>query len=150
MARGALVGSGMLALYLALGLALGAVGTVLTPVMGWLIPVFGVAFIALGASVVTGRAGALQRFLPWATLLSGEPHDRPGSLIGFGVVYGAAAHGCSLPIFLGIVLAPLATGNVAAAVIVTLVYGATLTACLLVGTAARRAQGRPAFRIPHG
>jgi len=130
-----LVGLGIVAFYLVLGAAVDALGLAVAPVLGWVIPAFGMVFLSLGGMVLTGRSEAVGRLLPWSGLAAHHPGDRPGPLVTYGILYGASAHGCSLPIFLGVVIAPLAAGEAGSAVIVTLVYGLTITACLVLAAA---------------
>ena len=63
--------------------------------------------------------------------------EKPGSasrpaLVTYGAAYGAAAHTCTLPIFLGIVLLPLGAGNYVLAGFAVLLYGVAIAALLLV------------------
>jgi cytochrome c-type biogenesis protein len=54
------------------------------------------------------------------------------SLYGFGLSYGAASHTCTLPIFLGIVLIPLASGAYWLAASTVFVYGASIAALFVL------------------
>lgn len=147
--RGLWVASGILLFYALLGVALGLVGLAITGVLFALIPIMGVVFLVLGILVLTGRAGFLERLARFNPALapyeraSSAPPAKPGPLFSLGLLYGAAAHGCSLPIFLGIVLVPLAVGNVTVAALTVLVYGAAL-ALFLVVTVALGRQAMPA------
>lgn len=127
--RALLVGIGILAFYGAAGTAVGVFGELAYPIMAWLIPIFGLLFLGLGALVLTGRGAFAGRFFSLRAASPVAP-DRPLPLVGYGLVYGAAAHGCSLPIFLGILLTPLAAGDPSMTVLVTLVYGAAMTLSL--------------------
>ena len=54
------------------------------------------------------------------------------SLYGFGLSYGAASHTCTLPIFLGIVLIPLAAGAYWLAASTVLAYGAAIASLFVL------------------
>ena len=106
----------------------------------YLVFVIGVVFLVLGYLLLTGRGDALMSLgkinpanryyeASLAATTSGHPRAR---LVGFGVAYGAASHTCTLPIFLGIVLAPIAAGDFALAGGATLLYGLAIAALLLV------------------
>lgn len=134
---------GILVFYAAVGLLVGLVGTAIDGALAALIPVFGVVFLILGALVLTDRgrlAACLGRMNP-VLLLEARSRTQPRgglSLFSFGLAYGAAGHGCSLPIFLGIVLVPLAVGNILWAVLATLLYGGAIAASLVLVVALGR------------
>jgi len=136
--RAAWVALGIVAFYGVVGWMVGLVGAAVYGALAYLIPALGVVFLWLGASVLAGRTGVFDRLgrmnpalLGYESASGSQPGGRK-SLFGVGVLYGAGAHGCSLPIFLGIVLAPLAAGNIGAAILTILVYGLSLAAFLLL------------------
>ena len=135
-----LVALGIVAFYAAAGAAVGGIGSVVYNYLVYLIAVIGVVFLALGYLLLTGKGDALMRLgsanpanryyeASMANTASGHPRAR---LVGFGVAYGAASHTCTLPIFLGIVLAPIAAGDFVLAGGATLLYGIAIAALLLV------------------
>lgn len=136
----ALVAAGIVAFYAAAGAAVGGIGSVVYNYLVYLVLVIGVVFMVLGYLLLTGRGDALVRLgnlnpanryyeASMAATTSGHPRAR---LVGFGVAYGAASHTCTLPIFLGIVLAPIAAGDFALAGGATLLYGLAIAALLIV------------------
>ncbi len=146
------VAVGILLFYAVLALALGGLGAAVERVMGYLIPTLGAVFLVLGALILTGRTAFMDRIARLNPALGAyeraapAPRPRASSMVSLGLLYGAGAHGCSLPIFLGIVLVPLATGDVARTVWTVLAYGVAIAVSLLVtvsvGRAAMPARGR--------
>lgn len=147
------VALGILVFYAVLSLALGGLGAAVTRVMGYMIPVLGVAFLAMGALTLTGRTGFMDRIARLNPALGAceraapsVPRRQASSLFSVGLLYGAGAHGCSLPIFLGIILVPLATGDVPRTVWTVLAYGVAIALSLLatvaVGRSVMPARGR--------
>ena len=143
------VACGIVLFYALLGLVVGLVGAAIDGVLFYLIPILGVAFLVLGVLILTGRTGFIERLARLNPALdsyeraSASRPARSSSLLSLGVLYGAAAHGCSLPIFLGIVLVPLVAGNILAAALTIVVYGAALALFLLLTVALGR-QAMPA------
>ncbi len=121
------VALGIVSFYALAGLLIGLVGAVAYNYLVYLILVVGIAFVALGYALLSGAGartlGALATRNP-ANQAYDDLLERGGvrgaRLYGFGWVYGAASHSCALPIFLGIVLVPLATGALWLAVATTL------------------------------
>lgn len=139
LAPAGLVACGILAFYAAAGAAIGAVGAVAYNYLVYLLPVIAVLFFVLGYLLLTGtdaqlRIGAanpINRF--YEAGIEAKPQARSrGRLFGFGCAYGAASHACTLPIFLGIVLAPIAAGDFVLAAGATLLYGLAIAAILLI------------------
>lgn len=134
-----LVASGIVSFYVLAGLLVGLVGVVVYNVLIYLLPVVGIAFFGLGVLVLTGRGDVLSGFQKWNPIKPyyerslGDPTaKRSRELFAFGAAYGAASHTCTLPIFLGIVLVPLAVGNYGVAAVTTFLYGLALAMLLVV------------------
>jgi len=135
-----LVALGMLGFYAVAGLLVGTIGAVVYNVLIYLLPFLGFLFLGLGYLIVTDQGARLFAGLfRWrsasaaagdtaAPLVSGR---REWDLLAFGAAYGAASHTCTLPIFLGIVLVPLAVGNALLAALTTLLYGMALAGLLV-------------------
>ena len=136
----ALVAAGIVAFYAAAGAAVGGIGAVVYNYLVWLVLVVGLTFLVLGYLLLTGRGAALMRVGAanpanryYQTAMAGTAGShRRARLVGFGVGYGAASHTCTLPIFLGVVLAPLAARNFVLAAGATLAYGLAIAALLLM------------------
>jgi cytochrome c-type biogenesis protein len=124
LARGVVMTAGVLTLFALAGSSVGLARAVLLPVLPWLAVLVGAALVALGIllllhrsiSVALPLAGSLPRAVP------SERTWRATYL--FGVGYGAASLGCTLPIFLAIAAQSLAARSPAEAVSVFLAYGA--------------------------
>jgi hypothetical protein len=132
--------AGMLAFYAALGLAVAWAGSAVDRVMAYLIPTLGAAFLVAGALILTGRAGIMDRLARLNPALGAYERaaSTPSPLFSLGLLYGAGGHGCSLPIFLGIRLVPLASGAPSRAAVTVLAYGVALALCLLLTVAIGR------------
>ena len=127
LARAAIVGGvvagGMVLLFAAAGILIGAGGRFLIDIMPWLGLGIGVILIAAGSWLVAG--GKLYIAIP------GQVAARVGnptqvSIRGyflFGVSYGLASLSCTLPIFLAVVGSALATSGLLAAVGQFAMYG---------------------------
>ncbi len=136
----ALVATGIVAFYAVAGALVGGIGAVVYSYLVWLVLVIGVIFLALGYLLLTGRGEALMRAGAanpanryYEAAMAGSAGAYPRlRLFGFGAAYGAASHTCTLPIFLGVVLAPLAAGNFVLAAGATLLYGIAIAVLLMV------------------
>ncbi len=135
----ALVALGIVAFYAVAGVLVTVIGAVVYAFLIDLIPAVAAGFAALGVIILSGRGRALdrvgrlnpaQRLFDARTERAGDHH--PSALIAYGAAYGAAAHTCTLPIFLGIVLLPLGTGNDVLAGVSVLLYGFAIATLLMV------------------
>lgn len=154
LAPAGLVAAGIVCFYALAGAAVAAIGAVIYDYLVYILPVIAALFFALGYLLLTGRATILTGIgytnpanRLYHGVIDGGPHRHSrGRLFGFGCAYGAASHSCTLPIFLGIVLAPIAAGDFALAAGATLLYGLAIAAILLVmaavGTGALNGIGR--------
>lgn len=143
-----LIATGIIGVSVLAGAAVGLVGAVAYNLLIYLIPLVGLAFVALGVVILWGRQGVFARaarFLPgrspWRAMLRGSTGGRPAELIAFGVAYGAASHSCTLPVVIGIVMLPIAAGSVWLAGTALLLYGAALAGLMLL----MLALGQPAL-----
>lgn len=138
--QGTAVGRALLATALmALGflLVFGAFGLVVAPVASSVqryLPVvtvlIGVALVALGAYLLTGRE--LGVLLPRPG--RGAPTGRVGSMFGYGVAYAIASLSCTVGPFLAVTSATFGTGSVVGGVAAYVAYG--LGMALVVGVLA--------------
>ncbi len=136
-----LVALGIVIFYAAAGGVIGAVGSIAYNYLIYFIPIVGAVFILLGALILLGRTGVLafvERWNPmnrfYARQEIGTPAGTPRkrTLVSFGFAYGAASHTCSLPIFLGILLIPLVTGNYPLAALSVFAYGFAIAFLVVV------------------
>ena len=139
LAGSAWVALGIVLFYGLAGLFVTTVGAVVYEYLIYLIPVVGVGFLVLGGLTLSGRARLLDRVgrLNPVQRYFDETAARPGragaqALLVYGAAYGAAAHSCTLPIFLGIVLLPMGVGNYALAGAAVLLYGVAIAVLLVV------------------
>jgi cytochrome c-type biogenesis protein len=100
---GLLVSAGFFVVFLALGGVVWAVGTSVLADVSLLEPVVGSLLVGLGSAMAAGRTPQLHVRLP-------ERQRSAGSFFLFGVVYAAAAAGCTAPLFIGVATASLAAG----------------------------------------
>lgn len=137
-----LVALGIVVFYAIAGAIIGLVGNVAYNYLVYFIPVVGAVFLLLGVLMLLGRTGLLSFLECWnpanrlyarrETGAASVGMTRKRTLFSFGFAYGAASHTCSLPIFLGILLLPLVTGNYALAALSVLVYGLAIAVLLVV------------------
>lgn len=118
---------GFLAVFAVLAAVTFAVGTQVLRNIAVLELVVGVALVALGAGLATGR-------LPDVPVHVALPERRRGVLgyFSFGVVYAAAAAGCTAPLFIGV--ASLALANPANAVPLLGAYAAGMVVLMAAVT----------------
>jgi len=133
------VASGIVVFYVLAGALVTALGAAVYNFLIYLIPAAALMFLILGIVILTGRnhwLATLSRFNPFQSYYEQTAEHRrvrdPKTLFGFGVAYGAASHTCTLPIFLGIVLMPLASADYILAGSAVVVYGLAIAALLLV------------------
>lgn len=134
-----LIALGIIGFYGVAAVLVGMIGPVIYRFMIYLIPVVGILFAILGFALLIGGAAALSgaaRFLPgrryYDQLLAGAAQGRRRDLLGFGVAYGAAAHTCTLPVFLGVIMLPLAAGVYWLAALAVLLYGTAMAGLMLL------------------
>jgi cytochrome c-type biogenesis protein len=130
---GLLVSAGFVAVFLALGAAVWLLGASALADVSLLEPVVGSLLVVLGATMAAGRTPRLHVRLP------GRQRSA-GSFFLFGVVYAAAAAGCTAPLFVAVVTAGLAVGPALGAATL-LAYAGGMSAMML-GVTALAAAGR--------
>lgn len=96
-----------------------------------------------GLLVVVGSAMALGWHPPMPAVRLPERRRSAGSYVGFGVVYAAAAAGCTAPLFVGLALTALSAGA-GRSLLVFGAYAAGMSA-LMVGVTVAAALGRGAL-----
>lgn len=125
--------AGILSFYVAVGLVVAFVGSVLDHELLYLNLLVGVAMLGLGAAILSRRRlGPLEARLAWAGVgrRSAEPM-RAAALYQLGWLYGVASQTCAVPIFVGIVLVPLAAGTYWLGAATTALYGAAIAGLLV-------------------
>jgi len=137
---GLLVSTGFFFVYATLAGVAVAVGTQALSGVSVLELVVGALLVALGIGMATGR------FAPATHLPLPERRRSPAGYLLFGVVYAAAAAGCTAPLFVAVTSLGLSTGPVAALALLgayasgmsVLMVGVTLAVALGHGTLVRR------------
>jgi cytochrome c-type biogenesis protein len=130
---GLLVSAGFFVVFWALGTVVALVGTRLLADISLLEPVIGTLLVVLGAAMATGRTPRWHVKLP-------ERRRTASGFFLFGVVYAAAAAGCTAPVFVGVVGASLGTGPALGAA--TLAAYAAGMAAMMVAVTGLAAFGR--------
>jgi cytochrome c-type biogenesis protein len=120
--RGVLFGSlaslGLLSVFALTALLASVLGEVLTQMIPILIPVTGVVLIVLGGLMLADRASWLSH----SVSLPDWQDPSPTQFYLFGVLFAAAALGCTAPVFFGITLTALSTGGLVGAMTVVAGY----------------------------
>lgn len=127
LAAGALLAAGTVAVFAAVGFPLVYGATRVADAVPWSGLAAGIAAIVAGLVVLAGRSVSLPLPAPRR-----RPRSRPLALLAFGVAYGVASLGCSLPIFLAFLAVSLASSGTAAALTVFGVYVAGMATTVLV------------------
>jgi cytochrome c-type biogenesis protein len=130
---GLLVSAGFFVVFWALGTVVALVGTRLLADISLLEPVIGTLLVVLGAAMATGRTPRWHVKLP-------ERRRTASGFFLFGVVYAAAAAGCTAPLFVGVVGVSLGTGPALGAA--TLAAYAAGMAAMMVAVTGLAAFGR--------
>jgi cytochrome c-type biogenesis protein len=137
LAVGCVVSSGFVLLFVLAGAVVSAGGTVLIramPVLGVLV---GEALVVLGVWMLLAGRGPYTAILGGLTARLGDPR-RVGvrGFFLFGLAYGAASLGCTLPAFLAVVGSGFAAGGVVAGASRFLGYGLGMASVLVALTVA--------------
>lgn len=121
--RGGAATVGALTVLVLVGGALVSLGTRVVSNLAFLEPVVGVALVAFGLALLTGRAPRVHLLLP-------EHRSSVAGFVLFGGVYAVAAAGCVLPVVFGVVAQAL-TLTTGQAVAVVAVYAVSVSLPLL-------------------
>ncbi|MFN2490833.1 MAG: cytochrome c biogenesis CcdA family protein [Actinomycetota bacterium] len=134
---GLLVSTGFLGVFAVVGVPIAYGVTQLVTLIPWAGLALGILMVAGGAAGLGGRAFYLSTGRP----LPIQRRRRPATMVWFGAAYALCSLGCTLPIFVALVGASLATASVAEGVIVFGAYGlgmATMLMALSLGAALAR------------
>jgi cytochrome c-type biogenesis protein len=137
LAVGGVVSSGFVALFGLAGAVISAGGTALTSVMPFLGVLVGEALVVLGVwMLLAGRAPYAAVLGRLATRLGDPRKVGVKGFFLFGLAYGAASLGCTLPAFLAVVGSGIAAGGLVAGAGRFLGYGLGMAAVLVALTVA--------------
>ncbi|MDZ7701345.1 MAG: cytochrome c biogenesis protein CcdA [Halobacteriales archaeon] len=125
---GVLTSLGFFLVYAALAGIVSAVGARALRNISVLELVVGSLLILLGAAMAAGKVHLDRLSIPLP-----ERRRSPASFVGFGVVYAAAAAGCTAPLFIGLAGVALA-GGAAGAVATFAAYAAGMSALMILVT----------------
>lgn len=131
---GLLVSGGFFVVYALLAGIVAAVGARVLGGISLLELVVGALLIVLGGIMATGRT------LPTPAVALPERRRSKASYVGFGVLYAAAAAGCTAPLFIGVALRALAAG-VGLGVLAFAAYAGGMSV-LMIGVTVATALGR--------
>ncbi len=145
-AMGGAVAAGFVGVFVTAGLPLALGASFITRYVPWLGAAVGGALLIAGTLVLLGRRLSLQ------THLNGRRGT--GGPVAFGVGYGAASIGCTLPVFLSVVGAGAASATPIGVFGSFAAYGTgTLATLIVLGLGAAYAKGSVAARlkqlVPH-
>lgn len=140
---GGWVTAGFLVVFGAAGVLFNWVSSRIMAAVPWLALVLGVGLILFGIGTLLGRIP----YLPSVSMRSLR-NDRPSNLVAFGMAYGLASLSCTLPVFLAVVGAAVATGDPLTGTAVFAAYGLGM-GVVLTGTAVAVAASKDAviFRL---
>ncbi len=135
-ARGTLMAAGVLSLFAVVGWAMWGIRAVLLPVLPWLAVLVGVLLVVLGTLLLVRSSVPVE--LPAAGRLVQAAAEGRGwvSTCLFGVGYGVASLGCTLPIFLAVTGQSLSTRSAGDALAVFLAYGAGMSWIIVLASVA--------------
>lgn len=134
---GLLVSTGFLAVFAVLGMPIAYGVTQLTSAIPWAGFGIGIMMAVAAAAGLTGRTVYLRPRRP----LSVQRRRRPTTMVWFGAAYAVCSLGCTLPIFVALIGASLATASVIEGTIVFGTYAlgmATMLMALSLGAALAR------------
>ncbi|MGH2753301.1 MAG: cytochrome c biogenesis CcdA family protein [Actinomycetota bacterium] len=134
---GLLVSAGFLAVFAIVGVPIAYGVTQLTGAIPWAGLVVGVLMILAAIAGLMGRSVYLSPRRP----LTVERRRRPATMVWFGAAYAICSLGCTLPIFVALVGASLATASVVEGTVVFGAYAfgmATMLMALSLGAALAR------------
>lgn len=139
---GGTVGVGIMAVFLVVGIPIAIGASQIVEAVPWAGVMTGI--VLFGVGVVTLFGGHVS--LGLTSIGGARTNNRGRSLIGFGVAYGIASLGCTLPIFLAVIGASLATTGSAGALVVMGFYAlgmlAVVTALAIAAALAREGLAR--------
>lgn len=133
-------GAGALSFFVLIGAVLSLIAAPIAPYLIKAKPVVAIAVVLLGVVLILDRPLAL----PWSsglgwrrsstgTAVRREPSPRMGVfLYGFG--YGLASTGCTLPVYVSVIVLPLTSGLPGAALLTFVSFGLAVSLLMLVTT----------------
>jgi cytochrome c-type biogenesis protein len=109
---GAVCGLGAIVFFLLIGLGLSALGGAFSSYLISAKPVVALILVGVGVVMLTDRSLPVPAWISGGTRLTAPAAERRplASLFLYGFGYGLASTGCTLPIYVGLVVFPLSSG----------------------------------------
>ena len=124
---GLLITAGFVGTFAVVAVPISYAGARVTQAIPWAGLLLGVGMVILGVAATAGRQPILLR----QPRVAVSRRRRPLAIVGFGAAYAICSLGCTLPVFLVVIGASLATADPAAAGAVFLAYGLGMATVLM-------------------
>jgi cytochrome c-type biogenesis protein len=125
---GLMVTAGFLLVFALVGIPITYGATRIVRTIPWIGMALGVTLLVVGIATFFGRKISMTINSP----IRPEQNRRPKTMFLFGVGYGIASLGCTLPVFLAVIGASLATAGPGGALLVLVAYGAGMAIMLIL------------------
>jgi cytochrome c-type biogenesis protein len=125
---GLMVTAGFLLVFALVGIPITYGATRIVRTIPWIGMALGVTLLVVGIATFFGRKISMNINSP----IRPEQNRRPKTMFLFGVGYGIASLGCTLPVFLAVIGASLATAGPGGALLVLVAYGAGMAIMLIL------------------
>lgn len=130
---GVTTAAGILAFYLILGILVYVLGSAISPYLRYFKPAVGFLLVLLGALLYT-RSFYIAPLSTAVSKVYSRQRGGTAAFFMFGVAYGATALGCTLPIFLVLVIYPLFTGELLLGLLAFMSYSLAKALLMVVVT----------------
>jgi cytochrome c-type biogenesis protein len=134
---GAIGGLGIVSFFSVIGLSIGLLGAPIAPYLTKFKPFIALAIALLGVALIKGytlESDYLDRVRLRIVQGSAREGSPPKRIFLFGVAYGTASLGCTLPVFAALMLYSLSLGSVVQGVAVFLTYSLAMGAAMFLAT----------------
>jgi cytochrome c biogenesis protein CcdA len=125
---GLMVTAGFLLVFGLVGLPITYGATRIVRTIPWVGMALGLTLLAVGVATFLGRKISMTFNSP----IRPEQNRRPKTMFLFGIGYGIASLGCTLPVFLAVIGASLATAGPGGALLVLVAYGVGMAIMLIL------------------
>lgn len=123
---GSFASLGLLSVYIILGIVLTILGKIISPFVPWVELITGGVLLFLGTAVLLGYEFALRPPVVFQTQTNGAKR-----FYLFGVAYACGAVGCTLPIFILVILQALTQRGILGGFMNFIAYGVAMTLLML-------------------
>jgi cytochrome c-type biogenesis protein len=157
-ASGSIAALGIIIVYVISGVLILGGASFVTPYIGALQLLVGIILVILGLLMLTEIQyySIIRPFQNLFAKLKQKKEDEDeevrkekgfyAGLFAYGIGYGSAAAGCTLPVFLGVILAAMTSGTLLNGILVLIIYTAVAAALMVVVTVAVAIVGLPALQ----